>query len=73
MSTVPEAQYAQGDLVRAVQTIVQHNLPLDEAGAAECERLIREYGEGNRTLWGHPRYLRTTVHLAQECVREARL
>jgi hypothetical protein len=67
-----EAHFAQGDLVRAVQTIVQHKLPLTTAGADECERLIREFGEGNRTLWGRRNYLRTTIHFAQECVREAR-
>lgn len=72
MSTVAEAQYAQGDVVRAIQTIARHNLPLTTAGADECERLIRENGEGNRTLWGQLNYLRTTIHLAQECVREVR-
>ena len=69
---ISEAQYAQGDVVRAVQTIAQHKLPLTSAGAEECERLMREHGKGNRTLWVHANYLRSTVHLAQECVRAAR-
>ena len=74
MSTpdVAEAQYAQGDLVRAAQTIARHKLPLTPQGAAECERLMREYGEGNTSLWTHPTYLRSTIHMAQEIVREAR-
>ena len=70
--SVAEAQYAQGDLIRAVQRIVQDKLPLTSEGAAECERLMREYGEGNTVLWGHPNYLRTTIHTAQEVVREVR-
>jgi len=69
---MPEAQYAQGDVVRAVDMIVDHNLPLTTAGADECERLIREHGEGNRTLWVHPHYLQTTINLAQEIVRRVR-
>jgi hypothetical protein len=69
---ISEAQYCQGDLARAVQTISQHNLPLDSAGAAEAERLIREYGEGNTPMWVHPRYLQTAVHVAQELVRQVR-
>jgi hypothetical protein len=68
---VSEAQYAQGDLVRAAQQIVMHNLPLTTEGAVECERIMREFGEGNRALWGHPTYLRTTINMAQEIVREA--
>jgi len=69
---ISEAQYAQGDVVRAVQTIARHNLTLDTAGAVECERLIREYGEGNRDLWVHPNYLRSAIYMAQEMVREVR-
>jgi hypothetical protein len=67
-----EGHYAQGDLCRAIQQIVMHKLPLTEEGAVECERIIREYGEGNRVLWTHPSYLRTTVYMAQELVREVR-
>jgi hypothetical protein len=70
--SVAEARYAQGDLVRAAQQIVMHNLQLTEEGAAECERIIREYGEGNTVLWTHPNYLRETIYLAQEIVREVR-
>ena len=69
---ISEAQYCQGDLARAVQTISQHNLTLDSAGAIEAERLIREYGEGNTPMWAHPRYLMTAVHMAQELVRQVR-
>lgn len=67
-----EGHYAQGDVVRAVDMILQHKLPLDLAGATECERLIREYGEGNRILWSHEEYLRTTIFMAQEIVRRVR-
>lgn len=69
---IGEAHYAQGDMMMAVQFIAQHNLPLDTGGAVECERLIREYNEGNRRLWAHPDYLRTAIHLAQGAVRESR-
>lgn len=69
---ISEAQYAQGDVARAVDTIVDHNLPLTLDGVAECERLIREYGEGNRTLWVHPHYLPTAIGIAQEIVRRVR-
>lgn len=67
---ISEAQYAQGDLIRAAQTIVRNRLALDSAGAAECERLIREHGEGNRRLWVNPNYLQTTIHLAQAIVQD---
>ena len=67
-----ELQYAQGDLMRAVQTIVTHKLTLDSIGHAQCERIMRKYGEGNTPMWSRPGYLDTTINLAQECVREAR-
>jgi hypothetical protein len=67
-----ELHYAQGDLMRAVQTIVTHKLPLDLPGHAGCERIMREYGEGNTCMWSREGYLQTTINLAQECVREAR-
>jgi hypothetical protein len=70
MIDISEAQYAQGDLVRAAQTIIRHKLTLDTPGAVECERLIREYGEGNRPLWANPNYLPATIYMAQEIVRE---
>jgi hypothetical protein len=69
---ISEAQYGQGDLVRAAMTIAQHKLPLTSKGAAECERLMREFGEGNRALWGHPHYLHSTISMAQEIVRAVR-
>jgi hypothetical protein len=72
MIEVIELQRAQGDLVRAVQTIVRHNLPLTLKGAHECERLRREYREGNLSVWNHDKYLYTAISMAQECVREAR-
>lgn len=65
-----EAQYIQGDLVRAVQTMLRHRLPLNVKGAAECERLIRENGEGNTVLWHHKEYLPTTIKLAQAILHE---
>jgi hypothetical protein len=67
-----EGHYAQGDLVRAAQQIVMHDLPLTEEGAVECERIMREFGEGNRVLWVYPNYLRMTIYMAQEIVREVR-
>jgi hypothetical protein len=69
---ISEAQFAQGDVVGAAQTIIRHKLPLNMVGAAECERQMREAGVGNRTLWMHPRYLRTAIHLAQAIIREVR-
>lgn len=69
---ISEAQYAQGDVMRAVDAILDHKLPLDEKGAAKAEHVIREHGEGNRTLWPNPNYLRSTVYLAQEIVRAVR-
>jgi hypothetical protein len=72
---ISEAQFAQGDLARAVQTIAANNLPTTTTeGALECERLMRENGEGNTALWTNPRYLPTTIGLAQalvEAVRQA--
>jgi hypothetical protein len=69
---VSELQYAQGDVMLAVQTIVRLKLPLTTAGADACESDMREHGGGNTTYWKHDGYLRTAIHLAQECVREAR-
>ncbi len=67
--SVSEAQYAQGDVVRAVQTIVANRIPLTSIGALQCEAQMRMLGEGNRSLWGHPTYLLSVVHMAQEIVR----
>jgi hypothetical protein len=33
---------------------------------------MREYGKGNTPLWKHPRYLRSTIHFAQEILRDER-
>ena len=68
---VAELQYAQGDVVMAAQMIALNNLSLDTEGATECERLMREYGKGNRSYWSHENYLRSSIFLAQECVRVA--
>jgi hypothetical protein len=67
-----EAQKAQGDVVRAAQTIIRNSLPLDSAGASKCVGLLREFGEGNTPLWDAESYLQATVHLAQEIIREVR-
>jgi hypothetical protein len=70
---VSELQYAQGDIGRAVQILVDHQLSWKfEWGAIECERIMREHGEGNTTMWIHPSYLRTTIHMAQEIVAYVR-
>jgi hypothetical protein len=68
---VAELQYAQGDVVMAAQMIALNNLSLDTEGATECARLMREYGKGNRFYWSHENYLRSSIHMAQECVRVA--
>jgi hypothetical protein len=70
---ISEAQYCQGDLTIAIQFISQHNLPLDKAGAIEAERLIREYGEGNRPLWVHPEYLRYCIFTGQALIGQVRV
>lgn len=69
-AAVAEGHYCMGDMMFAVQTIVTHKLPLTPAGAAECERIMREFGQGNTWLWKHPEYLRTAIILAQGAVRE---
>lgn len=66
---ISEAQYAQGDVVRAVRMIVTHGIPLTQAGAVECERQMREFGEGNRALWVHPNYLQSVAFMAQDIIR----
>jgi hypothetical protein len=70
VSAVAEARFVQGDLVRAAQLIIRYHLPLTSAGAEECERMIRENGEGNRDMWVHPTYLQTTVYMAQAIIAE---
>jgi hypothetical protein len=72
MTEVFELQCAQGDVVRAVRMIVFNRLSLDTPGAIECERLIREFGEGNRALWDHSSYLRTSIYMAQAIVEVVR-
>jgi len=62
---------AQGDIHIATLMIVQHKLPLDTAGAIECERLIRELDENRRPIWNEGDYMRTTIYMAQGIVTEA--
>jgi len=69
---ISEIQWVLGDVMLAVQMIAQHDLPFGSAGAIECERLIREYNEGNRAMWSHPDYLPDLIRLAQNAVRETR-
>lgn len=69
---ISNALYGQGDVVRAVNFIVDHKLPLTTEGAQECERLIREYGEGFRDAWSHPVWLPQTIAMAQAIVLAVR-
>lgn len=66
MSTeIAELQFAQGDLARAITVYVENALPLNLHGMRECERILREDGEGNTTYWSHPSYLLATVAMAE--------
>ncbi len=69
---ISDALFGQGDVMRAVRAIVDHRLPLTPEGATECERVIREHGEGFRQKWAHPRWLPQTIAMAQAIVEAVR-